>query len=433
MIHYFTSNGIGNAWVANELSVVRKAQIPFVLNALRKAESSFHRAAWAQKLNDETIEIYPLPLIGTLVSILAAPFLFRQRFFAGLGNALVGRRENSRSRLVCFMHFWVACHWARTHRREPISHIHSQWAHSCCSVAMYAAWLLAKPYSFTGHGADLWRDRVALDDKIKRADFIACISNFHRELYLKHGARPEQLHIVYCGIDIDQFSPPNEADKPRDGRVRIRSSGRLVEKKGFIYLIEACRILADRGLDFECTIAGNGPLEEALRESIRALKLGDRVTMTGEALKQEDIPAFAHSGTVYCLPCVWASDNDADGLPQMLMESMASGLPAISTRLVGIPDLIVDGETGLLVEPNNAEQVADAIQRIAGDPALAERLAQAGRDHILKNFELETALQPLMDYYQRQLSRPQKTFKRQSNDSTGMKTAGSIHQGPVLH
>lgn len=406
MIHYMTGNGIGNAWVANELSVISKFGIPFQLHAMRKPETSFHRADWAQRINDATCEIYPLPVVGMLISVVSAPFLFGRHFFSALLNALFGKRETLRARIACFSHFWVACHWARLHRTELISHIHSQWAHSCCSIAMYAAWVLGKPFSFTGHGADLWRDRVALEDKIRRADFIACISNFHRDLYLQHGARPEQLHIVYCGIDTTQFSPPAMADATDNGVIRIRSSGRLVEKKGFIYLIQACRILADRRARFECTIAGSGPLLDDLRKTISDLKLEDCVTITGQSIKQEDIAAFAHSGTIYCLPCVWASDNDADGLPQMLMENMACGLPAISTRLVGIPDLISDGETGLMVEPNNAEQIADAIQRISMDPELARRLAENGRKHILGHFQLEPALQPLIEYYRKQLSSP---------------------------
>lgn len=404
MINYFTSNGIGNAWVANELSVLRKVKIPFVLHAMRKPKSSFHRADWAKELNDATQEIYPISVLGMVVTILTVPFLFGTRFFSALANALFGKRENFRARVACFAHFWVACHWSRLHRHDRISHIHSQWAHSCCSIAMYAAWLLDKSFSFTGHGADLWRDRVALDDKIRRAEFIACISNFHRELYLKHGARLEQLHIVYCGIDTSQFSPPASEAIRSDGMLRVRSSGRLVEKKGFPYLIEACRILKDRRIPFECTIGGSGELEGELKALVTKLQLEDCVTVTGQAIKQEDIATFAHSGTVYCLPCVWASDNDADGLPQMLMENMACGLPAVSTRLVGIPDLIIDGDTGLLVEPNNAEQIADAIQRIATDPALAKRLAENGRKHILDHFQLEPALQPLIEYYREKLA-----------------------------
>jgi len=403
MIHYMTSSGIGQAWVANELNVVQKAGIPFVLHAMRKPDSTFHRAEWAQRLDDATVVIYPMPPFGTLMSILAAPFLFGRKFFSSLQNAIFGKRESMRARVACLAHFIVACHWARIHRNDKISHIHSQWAYSCCSIAMYAAWLLEKPFSFTGHATDLWRDRVALADKIRRAAFIICISIFHRDFYLKHGAGPEQLHIVYCGIDVQQFSPSAKNDRPTDGLVHIRSSGRLVEKKGFIYLIEACRILLEREVKFECTIAGSGPLELELREAIEKNKLADKITLTGKELKQEDIAAFAQSGTVYCLPCVWASDNDVDGLPQMLMENMASGLPAISTRLVGIPDLIIDQQTGLLVEPNDAVQLADAIQRIATDRDLGLRLAEAGRKHIIEYFELESALQPLLNLYRRQL------------------------------
>jgi glycosyltransferase involved in cell wall biosynthesis len=398
-----TSNGIGNAWVANELSVVSKEDIPFKLHAMRKPKTTFHRAKWAQHLDDNTIEIYPLPLFATLLSILCSPFLFGRRFFYSLTNALLGKRENLRARLACFAHFFVACHWARIHRHNTIAHIHSQWAHSCCSIAMYAAWLLDKPFSFTGHGTDLWRDRVALEDKIKRADFIICISNFHRDLYLKLGARPEQLHIVYCGIDVHKFSLPSESVRPADGIIHIRSSGRLVEKKGFIYLIKACKTLSEHNVAFECTIAGSGPLEQELRDAIGRYDLADKVTLTGKVLKQEDITSFAHSGTVYCLPCVWASDNDADGLPQMLMENMASGLPAISTRLVGIPDLVIDGLTGLLIEPNDAIQLANAIERLAGDRELSRRIAVAGRKHIIQHFELGNALQPLIKLYNKQL------------------------------
>lgn len=403
MIHYITTNGIGNAWVANELSIVSESGIPFMLHGMRKPEAIYHRAEWAERLDEETRVIYPMPPLSTCFSIVVSPFLFGRRFMACLINGLFGKRENFRARLACLAHFFVACHWAREYRRAPITHIHSQWVHSCCTIAMYAAWLLDKPFSFTGHGTDLWRDRVALEDKIRRADFIACISNFHRELYLKHGAHPEQLHLVYCGIDVQRFSPPSEHYRPDDGIIHIRSSGRLVEKKGFIYLIEACRILADRNVEFECTIAGSGPLEQKLRDAVRELGLEDYVTVTGKALKQENIAAFAHSGTVYCLPCVWASDNDADGLPQMLMETMASSLPAISTRLVGIPDLIIDGKTGLLVDPNNPAQIADAIERIASERKLAKRLADAGRRHIMQHFELESALQPLLDLYHRKL------------------------------
>lgn len=406
MIHYITSNGIGNAWVANELSRVDAAGIPFVLHSMRSPEKLLHGSDWALRINRQTVVIYPLPVVGTIVSMLMAPVLFRGRFSAALWNALFGKREHYRARIAGIAHFFVACHWARgmRGRRETVTHIHSQWAHSCGTIAMYGSWLLGVPYSFTGHATDLFRDRCALEDKIRRADFIVCISEFHRDFFLKHGARPEQLFIAYCGINPEWFYPPQVLGKSPDKRYRIVSSGRLVEKKGFAYLIDACKILADRGENFECVIGGSGELESELCSQVEKLGLTDRITVTGQTLLQEKIIDFMHGGDVYVLPCVWASDNDVDGLPQMLMEAMACGLPAISTRLVGIPDLIRHEETGLLVPPDDAIALADAIVKLMHDRALGAKLAKAGREWVLKKFDLKTCLEPLIERYRQKLS-----------------------------
>lgn len=405
MIHYVTTNGIGNAWVANELSRLDAAGVPFVLHALRKPEALFHGSDWAVRLNQRTRSIYPLPGPALVLSLLLAPLLFRGRFFAALLNALFGRREHLRARLGGIAHLAVACHWARRMLAapEPVTHIHSQWIHSCGTVAMYLGWLLDRPFSFTGHATDLFRDRCALLDKIERADFIVCISEFHRDFYLKHGARPEQCVIAYCGIDPAVFHPRAAAAAVADRPYRILASGRLVEKKGFALLVDACRLLADRGLRFECVIGGSGPLEASLRAQVERLGLGEHVSVTGQALQQEKIIDFMHGGDVYVLPCVWAADGDVDGLPQMLMEAMACGLPAVSTRLVGIPDLIRDDETGVLVPPNDTAALADAIAGLMGDPARAKRLADAGLRWVHERFDLSDCLEPLIDRYRQRL------------------------------
>lgn len=408
MIHYVTTNGIGNAWVANELSRLEAAGVPFVLHALRKPEALFHGSDWAVRLNQRTRSIYPLPGPALVLSLLLAPLLFRGRFFAALLNALFGRREHLRARLGGIAHLAVACHWARRMRAapEPVTHIHSQWIHSCGTVAMYLGWLLDRPFSFTGHATDLFRDRCALLDKIERADFIVCISEFHRDFYLKHGARPEQCVIAYCGIDPAVFHPRAAAAPVADRPYRILASGRLVEKKGFALLVDACRLLADRGERFECVIGGSGPLEASLRAQVERLGLGDRVSVTGQALQQEKIIDFMHGGDVYVLPCVWAADGDVDGLPQMLMEAMACGLPAVSTRLVGIPDLIRDGETGVLVPPEDTVALADAIAGLMHDPARSKRLADAGLRWVHERFDLRDCLEPLIDRYRQRLGLP---------------------------
>ena len=402
MIHYITNMGIGDPWVGNELRVVEQAGIPFILHAMRKPEGEYFVSPWAERLNRTTRLVYPISPFGIMLSVVAAPFLFRGRFLNALANAFFGKRENVRGRIAGIAHLIVACHWARGLRREQVSLIHSQWIHSCGTIGMYGAWLLGVPFSFTGHAVDLFKYRVALEDKIRRADFIICISTFHREFFKQNSARDEQLHIAYCGIDPRLFSPRPQHSK-RQGPFRILSSGRLVEKKGFEYLIDTCKLLADRGEEFECVIAGSGPLERDLRARIDAVGLSDRVKMTGQPLKQEKIPEFMHSGDIYCLPCVWAKDNDVDGLPQMLMEAMACGLPVISTRLVGIPDLVIDGKTGLLVEPRNAEQLAEAILSLKNEPDRAAQLAEAGRGWVVEKFNLSNCLEPLLNQFRSKL------------------------------
>jgi len=168
-----------------------------------------------------------------------------------------------------------------------------------------------------------------------------------------------------------------------------------VPKKGFADLIAACGVLRDRGVEVRCRIGGSGPLEKELRAQVAELGLDDRVELTGELLPQERIPDFMAAGHVYCLPCVWAPDGDVDGLPQMLMEAMACGLPAVSTRLVGIPDLIEHEHTGLLVEPGDVDALADALERLAGDRELRHRLAIAGRERVIETFDLDRCLEPL--------------------------------------
>jgi hypothetical protein len=151
MIHYITTNGIGNAWVGNELRIVQRENIPFVLHGIRGPQQKFFDSDWAIDLNRRTRVIYPIRPWAMAASLLWAPLLFSWRFWAGLFNAMFGKRESLRCRVACLAHFFVACHWARSLHGDDVSHIHAQWAHSSGSIGMYGAWLLGKSFSFTGH------------------------------------------------------------------------------------------------------------------------------------------------------------------------------------------------------------------------------------------------------------------------------------------
>jgi colanic acid/amylovoran biosynthesis glycosyltransferase len=401
MIHYLTTHGIGSAWVAAELHILGERGIPYQLHSLRPPNHDFFSSDWAQQISAKTRLIYPLPVISFLLSQLVAPFLFRSKYLAALGNALFGKRESMTTRIKVLAHFFVACHLARRIRGEEASLFHAQWAHSGATVAMYAAWLLGKPFSFTGHAVDLFQARVALADKVRRADFIVCISSFHRDFYQKeYGADPSKLHIVYCGIDVDDFDYRFAGQ--RDRSPVIVSVGRLVEKKGLAYLIEAIDILAQRGVECSCIIAGDGPLEADLRARAESLPSG-RVEVTGKPILQENLSDFLAAADLFAQPCVWSSDNDVDGTPRTLMEAMATGLPSVSTRIAGIPDIIESGESGLLVEPESADELAEALQRVIESPELAAELSRGGRARIEEKFRIEDNLEPLEAVFRRYL------------------------------
>jgi len=303
-------------------------------------------------------------------------------------------------RIAGLAHFFVACHWARLIRSKGYKLIHSQWIQSGGTIGFYASWLLRIPFSFTGHAVDLFRDRCALKDKIKHATFIVAISQFHKDFYIAEGATADKIHIVYCGIDLDEYhySPPAP-----QALFKIRSFGRLVEKKGFPTLIKACALLRDQGVNFHCEIAGSGPDYEALQQLTLSLDLTNFVTVTGQALQQEKINEWLRAGSLFVQPCCWSADNDVDGIPRSLMEAMAVGLPSISTAVAGIPDLIEHNKDGLLIAENNPRALAEAIAVLMDDQATLDRLSRSGRQVIEQKFNLRTCLDPLAARFKSQL------------------------------
>ena len=234
MIHYMTTQGVGDAWVGNELRVVRKADIPFALHALNRPQSTYFTSGDVAALEADTAYIYPLSWGAALAAVIAGPGRFGGRFWAALGNALFGEREDLRTRLTGIWHFAVACHWAASQRGEAVSHIHSQWIHSAGTVAMFGAWLLDRPFSFTGHAADLFRNRAALKDKIRRAAFIICISEFHRQFYLEE--RSPARTATYCLLRDRHQALHSAQAHPQRGRAAAHRWRRAIGGQEGLYL-----------------------------------------------------------------------------------------------------------------------------------------------------------------------------------------------------
>jgi glycosyltransferase involved in cell wall biosynthesis len=345
-------------------------------------------SAEAQPLVDETFYIFPASgwrLLGLhLRYALSRP----ARYLGALWRVVIWNRERPGNRLRSLGHFVYAVRAAAEVERCGAQHLHADYALNAATVALVAARLTGCTFSFAAHAADLFINPVLLKEKIADAAFVTPISEHNRRFLLQAAgtaACARKLHVVHCGLQLDQFTP--ERDCPSNARPLILSVGRLVEKKGFRYLIEACRLLVARGLQFECQIVGGGPDEAALRAYIERRELIAYVRLTGP-LPQEQVRALMQRADVFALPCVQARDQDQDGIPVVLMEAMALQRPVISTTLSGIPELIKTGVNGCLVPPGDSGALAEALARLLTDRDTARALARAGRVTVEREFNI---------------------------------------------
>jgi glycosyltransferase involved in cell wall biosynthesis len=293
--------------------------------------------------------------------------------------------------------FLQAGHLADLVRRDPVTHLHAHFATAPALVAMFAHDLVGVPYSFTAHARDIYVDTppALLRAEMEAAQAVVTVSEYNRQYLL--GRSPHvngKVRCVECGLDLSEFRFrwPRAADP---GPPIILAVARLVEKKGLGDLILAADMLRSQGHRFRVQIIGDGPLRQALERRVAEHGLRDDVTLLG-AQPHEIVRAAYDRAAVFVLPCVVAGDGDRDGLPNVLLEAMASGLPVVSTAVVGIPDLIASERDGLVIPPNDAGALASALARLLVDPPLRDRLARAARDKIEARFSIDRSAEQLL-------------------------------------
>jgi colanic acid/amylovoran biosynthesis glycosyltransferase len=290
--------------------------------------------------------------------------------------------------------------WQECHRRG-ISHIHAHFANVASAVAMLAAAFGAPDgmtWSFTMHGPTEFDDvtRYALAEKIRSATFVACISDYCRAQLMKlvDPGDWEQLTVVRCGLDFARIPNVDEArdDAGARGRLRVLSVGRLVPDKGQLLLLEAVAALRDCGVGVSLTLVGDGPDRAALIDAVRRLGIGEAVVLAG-AVDQERLPELYLSHDVFCLP------SFAEGLPVVLMEAMAYGIPVVATRIAGVSELVEDGLSGAVVAAGRVDLLVDVLSRLAADPELRARWAHAGRRRVRDEYDIRASARALADLF----------------------------------
>jgi glycosyltransferase involved in cell wall biosynthesis len=288
---------------------------------------------------------------------------------------------------------------ARRLRRDGVRHLHCHFAHAPTTVGMYAARQLRVPFSFTGHANDLFQRRALIAEKLQRAAFVACISEWHRELYRSTVAKgDERYHVIRCGVDVDSWTP-----KPDAGReiatsepVRVLTVGRLVEKKGVDTLIRGLAEFGKRTSRlWHLTVAGDGPERRSLEGLAAELQCANCISFLG-AVDNDRVRGLLAQADLFALPCREDRSGDRDGIPVVLMEAMACGVPVISGDLPAIRELVRPNETGVLVDGTKPEHLAAEVDRLVTSPETREILARNAREHVAREFSMTSNLQRLI-------------------------------------
>ncbi len=347
-------------------------------------------------LPQTTRYIFPLT-VRKLLEMLFAHLVFcirRPGAYVHALRILLGEESrHPRIWLRNIMHFAGAGYLAWILRQDSIDHLHAPFSTNAASLALFASILIDCPCSMTIHN-EIFIERLLLPAKLRHAQFIACISDYSRQALMEDYpdlTLHDKFTIVRCGLDPDDFQiVPHKRHTPPV----ILSASQLVERKGIAYLIAACGILKRRNVPFRCTIAGDGDERANLEALVMELELTGDIHFTGR-YSQEDIHALFSDADVFVLPCIVTPHGDRDGIPVVLMEAMAAGLPVVSTTISGISELIQAEVNGLLVEEQNPKTLADAIERLLSDESLCQRLTTRARATVEGEFNIHNTSQRL--------------------------------------
>ncbi|PYK09251.1 MAG: hypothetical protein DME65_12425 [Verrucomicrobia bacterium] len=296
-----------------------------------------------------------------------------------------------------------ALYFADHFKRQGVNHVHVHFANRAAHTAIFLKEISGIPFSVTAHGQDFMKD-LGNDDLLREictaAEFVAAETDYSRDLLRQRCSdSAAKIHRVYNGMDLTRFPTPHQ-EVSINQSPRILSIGRLVAFKGFEYLIDACAELARRGLEFACEIIGDGPLRGDLEVRIRKLNLSDRVRLLG-SLSQGAVLEKLRSADIFALASVTDKQGASDVFPTVIIEAMAAARPVVSTRLAGVPESVVDGETGFLVSPGNTAALAQALGRLLEDAKLRLNYGRAGRARIEQHFRIERTVAPLIELLQR--------------------------------
>ena len=383
-------------FILNEILELEKQKFNIIILALRKTEKFFINSEFS------TLKSQIIYLPSFLV------YVFSLNLFTGfkeklhIYNNLCFKKSTS---LKIFLrktqHFFIALYYANKIKKLDIAHIHAHFAFIAADIACILSKLLGIDFSFTAHAQDIYINKNDIIPKIGMAKFIITC-NVHNEILLedikKSDNSKKKIFAIYHGINIKKW-PYIEHNLSSHNPIKIITVARLVEKKGIIYGINAVKILIDRGYNVSYIIVGDGILDTELKEYVKLEKLEKYIIFLGYK-SQDDIYNLMVSSDIFILPCIEAQNGDMDGLPNVLLEALAVGLPVVSSKISAIKELIIHKETGLLVSPKDTMELSEAIIYLLSNNNLYNKLSNNGRKKIEMDFNIDISTTKLKNVFE---------------------------------
>jgi colanic acid/amylovoran biosynthesis glycosyltransferase len=339
-----------------------------------------------RSLMDNTHYLFPISWGQFFITHLAFFLKHSLKYISTFLFVMSRPGESWKNRRRTAGHFAEAVCIAQQVEKRDIKHLHAHFSHNAASIAMIIARLLNISFSFTAHNI-LFTDQIILKEKIREARFIVSISEFTKQFitHLVPGV-DHKIHIVHCGLSPANFSPP--VSKSQNDAPLILFVAQLAERKGTPVLVEACKILVERKVPFQCVIIGDGPQWLLVKQQVEQYHLQNSFILTG-ALFQEQVKEYFNQADVFVIPCIRTATGDMDGIPVALMEAMAMEIATVSTYVSGIPELIDHEQNGLLIPEKDPLALADALQKLITDSTLRRQLGKNGREKILREFDID--------------------------------------------
>jgi colanic acid/amylovoran biosynthesis glycosyltransferase len=426
VIAYITTSypAVSHTFIMGEVNALRRRGVSISTTTVHRAPADVLLSDQDREAFESTHALQPPQWGRVAAAHLYAVARHPRAFASTLRVALKMGRAGWKGRLWQMFYLGEAVtawqHW----RRLGVRHVHAHFVAVPSDVALLASHFgrIAgegpTSWSFTIHGGPELLDVgwFGVAEKVRRAAAVVAISDFARSQLMalveeKHWTK---LHVVHCGVEPERFARVGD---PPPGRARIVCVGRLVPPKGQALLLRAMLRLAERGVDAELELVGDGPSREALTLLAADLGLHDRVRFSG-AIGQDVIAKHYEAATVFCLPSL------SEGVPVVLMEAMACGRPVVAPAIAGVRELVRDGDTGVLVSPGRDDALADALEMLLGDPDLRRRLGEAGRRHITAFYNVDQSAGLLSELFAGLLERPplpqrglQQTMERAQSSS----------------